>query len=327
MAAIVVPNLEHALQALLAQIPAGRVATCGGLADALGNKIAARWVGHYLLHHRHDNACPCHRVVRAGGELGGYIGGVESKERLLKEESVELAAGRIDLERFQVQTLASDRPLERLARLQDELATRVSLSPTADAPEVVAGIDVSYAAETATAAYCLVERSTGKLLWSHVVHRPAEFPYISSYLTFRELPSYLVLLEEVRAAGRLTPVVLVDGTGRLHPRKAGIASHLGVVADLPTVGVTKKLLCGKVELRGIAIGESRPVVQDNETIGVAIRTGKSLRPIFVSPGHRMDLATSEAIVRGVLRGRRLPEPLYHADRLSRLESRRRAVKL
>ena len=144
------------------------------------------------------------------------------------------------------------------------------------------------------------------------------FPYITSYLAFRELPILLELVDEVRRAGRLAELVLVDGSGILHQRHAGIATHLGVVASLATIGVTKKLLCGDVELSGLGPQESRPVVFEDRVIGVALRpTAGSRRPIFISPGHRADVAFAEHVVRRMLFGRRLPEPLYWADRLSR----------
>ena len=112
--------------------------------------------------------------------------------------------------------------------------------------------------------------------------------------------------------------VMVDGSGILHHRHAGIASHLGVVALLPTIGVTKKLLCGQVDIEKMSPGESRPVLFDDELIGVALRpTAGSLRPIFISSGHHVDVAFAERLVRQVLKGRRLPEPIYWADRLGR----------
>ena len=168
------------------------------------------------------------------------------------------------------------------------------------------------------AAYALVEVATGELLWSTTIRRAAGFPYISSYLTFRELPLLIELIDTVRAQDRIAPVILVDGTGILHPRRAGIASHLGVVTGLPTIGVTKKLLCGQVDIAGLQPLESRPVVLDDQPVGAAIRsTSGSRRPLFISPGSGLNLASAEQIVRAVLSGRRLPLPLYWADRLSR----------
>ena len=89
-----IPDLERELRGLLTQIPSGKVATCGMLAQALGSSMAAKWIGHFALHHRHDDACNCHRIVRAGGELGGYVSGKpEEKIRRLKREGVVLRQG------------------------------------------------------------------------------------------------------------------------------------------------------------------------------------------------------------------------------------------
>ncbi len=318
------PDLPGELESLLAQIPRGRVTTYGGLADALGNRIAARWVGHFMLHHEHSDACPCHRVLRADGQLGEYLaGGPRAKAKRLEAEGVEVRAGSVDLARFGFDRFASDRPLERLRQVQDELAARVAIRARRRVPKHVAGVDVSYPAPgRATAAYALVDAASGELVWSQTIHRRVAFPYVSTYLTFREAPLLMDLVDEVRRAGRPADVVLVDGNGILHPRGAGIASHFGVAASLATIGVGKKLLCGSVAIDGMAPGEARPVVLDDRTIGLALRaTSGSPRPIFVSPGHRVDLRFAEAVVRQLLRGRRLPEPLYWADRVSRRAGR------
>ncbi len=315
-----IPDLVQCLQALLAQVPAGRVTTYGTLAEALGNPIAARWVGYFALHHDHTAGCRCHRIVRADGGLGKFIGGSErAKARLLTAEGVRVAGSAVDLAKFGHDRFVTGRPLEELKRAQESLVKRVSLRPRKRIPKLVAGVDVSYpTASEGIAAYALVETKTGRLVWSKAIRRPVAFPYITTYLSFRELPLLLDLIEEVRTAGKMAEVLLVDGSGVLHHRHAGIAAHLGVAASLPTIGVTKKLLCGKVNIEGMRPRESRPVLLGEEPAGVAIRTSEgSRRPIFISPGHRLDLAYSECLVRQLLIGRRLPEPLYWADRLSR----------
>ena len=120
------------------------------------------------------------------------------------------------------------------------------------------------------------------------------------------------------AKRQFADVLLVDGSGVLHQRHAGIAAHLGVVAGIPTVGVTKKLLCGEVDLTELEPLQSRPVVFEDRLVGVALRgSTRSRRPIFISPGHRTDVAFAERLVRRLMGPRRLPEPLYWADRLSR----------
>jgi len=315
-----VPDLTRELDDLLRQVPTGRVATCGDLAEALGNRIAARWVGHFALHHEHRPECLCHRIVRLGGALGGYAAGsIEAKARCLSDEGVVVHEGRIDLERFGFREFVSDRPLERLRQIQEAIQRRIVLQARQRIPKLVGGVDVTYPEPgVGVAAYALVETHSGELVWSTTVRRRVAFPYITTYLSFREIPILLELLAEVRAADRMAEIVLVDGSGILHHRHAGIASHLGVVASLATIGVTKKLLCGRVDLEAMVPGESRPVLHEDQLIGVALRpTAGSLRPIFLSPGHRVDVAFCERLVRQLLRGRRLPEPIYWADRLGR----------
>jgi deoxyribonuclease V len=314
-----IPDLPAAVRELIAQIPRGRVTTAGQLAAALGNPVAARWIGHFLLHHEHDAGCACHRVVRVGGVLGPYPHGGDEKAQRLADDGIHIINGRVDFDCYGFVDFVSGRPLEKLAKFQNRIAKKVSLQSRRGKPRMVGGVDVSYAASSqGVAAYALVEVATGELVWSTTIRRPALFPYITSYLTFRELPLLTALIEEVRAQDRLAPVILVDGTGILHPRRAGIASHLGVIAGIPTVGVTKKLLCGHVDIKGLEPLESRPVLMDEEPIGVAIRpTSGSLRPLFVSPGSGVDLASAARIVGSVLAGKRLPLPLYWADRLSR----------
>lgn len=337
-----IPDLTSCLRQLLAQVPAGWVTTCGDLAEALGNRIAAKWVGHFALHHQHDDDCTCHRILRAGGALGPYIAGtIEAKASRLVAEGVAIQQKVVDLERFGFRDFASDRPLIRLREIQEDIQSKIVLRPRRRIPKLTGGVDVSYPTpETGVAAYTLIETATGRLVWSTTVRRRVTFPYISTYLSFREIPILLELLDAVLAAGRLAEVLLVDGSGVLHQRHAGVASHLGVVASLPTVGVTKKLLFGQVDIEGMSPGESRPVVEKKGispiyagrsgkldlspflALGVALRpTAGSRRPIFISPGHRVDLDFSEKLVRRLLTGRRLPEPLYWADRISREEGK------
>lgn len=318
------PDLERQLVELLHQVPPGRVTSYGSLAEALGNGIAARWVAQFLQRHPHDAGCPCHRAVRADGHLGQYLtGDLREKASRLRAEGIEVHHDVIEMDKYAFAQFESERPLEKLRRVQEELVKQVSLRGPRKLPALVGGVDVSYSAPSeAVAAYALVALETGELVWSTTVRRRITFPYISTYLSFREIPVLLDLLEAVRSDRRMADLLLVDGSGILHQRHAGIATHLGVVSDMATVGVTKTLLYGKVDLAEMAPGESRPVTEKDGQIGVAIRsTARSRRPIFVSPGHRVTLQTAETVVRRLLLGRRLPEPLYWADRLSREEAR------
>lgn len=319
------PDLPAELEALWQQVPRGRVTTYGDLAEALGNRVAARWVGHHALHHAHHADCPCHRLVRSNGELGLYVGGaIDDKARRLESEGVGVRGGRVELVTYRFVDYRSNRPLEILRTAQESIRRHANIRYRTRIPERLGGVDVSYGPDNrGVAAYALVAKGQREPIWSTTIACRTAFPYITSYLSFRELPLLLELLAKVRAADRLSEVILVDGSGMLHPRGAGIATHLGVAASIPTIGVTKKLLCGQFDRRNLAAGQSRPVVLDGRALGVAIRpTAGSARPLFVSPGQRVDLSYAENVVRQWLTGRRLPEPLYWADRLSRVAVRR-----
>ena len=201
-----IPDLPAALRRLIPQVPRGRVTTPGQLAAALGNPVAARWIGHFLLHHEHDADCACHRVVRASGILGPYpCGGVE-KARRLGEDGVSVVDGLIDCKGRGFDDFACDQPLEKLARFQNRIAKKVSLCRRRGTPRMVGGVDVSYVAgNEGVSAYALIEVATGELVWSTTIRRSVRFPYITSYLTFRELPLLVELIEEVRARKAIGP--------------------------------------------------------------------------------------------------------------------------
>ena len=261
-----IPDLVLALRQLIDQVPRGRVTTPGTLAAALGNPIAARWIGHYLLHHDHVRTAFVIAFCGPAELLGPYPEGDDEKVRRLRARGSGNGRRKRRSGRYGYGDFTSDRPLEKLADYQNRVAAKVSLPPAAQGPAMVGGVDVSYVSpQEGVAAYALVEVATGELLWSTTIRRAVRFPYISSYLTFRELPLLMELIDEVRAQDRIAPVILVDGTGILHPRRAGIACHLGVVTGLPTIGVTKKLLCGQVDIDGLQPLESRPVVLRRST--------------------------------------------------------------
>ena len=202
--------------------------------------------------------------------------------------------------------------------MQEEVSERISLRGRRTMPNTVAGVDVSYSGGRGTGAYVLWDLASEQKLWAAMVSQEVVFPYITGFLAFRELPILFALIEAAQAAGQLADVMIVDGSGILHPRGVGIACHLGVLTSLPTIGVSKKLLCGRVNLAGMVPEEARPVLIDGKRRGVALRaTAGSRRPIFISPGHRIGVDMAELIVRRQLRGRRLPEVQYWADRLSR----------
>lgn len=319
-----VPDLPAELSSLLEQIPTGLVTTYGDLARALGDVRAARWVGEYLLAHPHTTACPCHRVVRKDGDVGLFITrDVGDKISRLTADGVCVSNGRVPLDRFGFADFKSAAPLTTLRNVQLRLPDQVAIRP-ADRPiRSVGGIDVSYVSpDWGIAAYVRIDVVSQEVLWSTTIGGPVPFPYIPNYLTFRELPLFAKLFDEVRRCDQEAAVTIVDGNGILHPRRAGSASALGVAVGTPTVGVGKKLLCGYVELADLNSHQPREVVHEGEVIGFAMKSGDRSRPFFASPGHQIDQAGAVEVVKATLpRGTgRLPTPIALADRLSRQEA-------
>ncbi len=319
-----VPDLCRHLAELLHQIPPGCVAAYGTLAEALGTVKAARWVAEALTDPDDDVRHLCHRVVRRTGELGGYFTGrPDEKPRLLAAEGVRITDGVIDLDEFEHRDFRCERPLATLLDWQHDLAEQVRIEPYRGRPKHVAGVDVSYTpGGRAVGGYVVVEVATGRVEWSTTVEVDVRFPYIVGFLAFRELPVHLELFEAARAAGQLVPVTFVDGNGYLHPRRAGVACQLGVVAGVRTIGIGKTLLCGSVDFDDVTPEEPADVIDDVGTVmGAACRAKATSKPFLASPGHRVDVRASVRLARTCLHGHLLPEPIYHADRLSRAACR------
>jgi deoxyribonuclease V len=206
--------------------------------------------------------------------------------------------------------------------LQRQLAAQVSLVDQAPAaPRTIAGFDVGFEDQGATtrAAAVLLDGRTLQLLDAVVERAPTSMPYVPGLLSFRELPALLQALERLPQVPEL---VLVDGQGIAHPRRLGIAAHFGVVTGLPTIGVAKKVLCGRFEPPGPEPGARTPLMEQGVQIGWMLRSKPRCNPLVVSPGHRVSMDGAVERVLGLLRGYRLPEPTRLADRLA---SRRGAM--
>jgi len=315
--ALEVPDLRQETLELLLQIPPGKVTTYGALAVALGDEIAARAVGGIMAQNEQPDKYPCYKVVHTDGEVGNYSapGGTAEKVRRLRADGIEIRDGRIvNLYRYLFTDFKSSQPLKRLRRLQEEFSADLSLEPSSEEMKTVGGVDVSYG-ERAVAAYVLFNLEERRLVDSETVAQEITFPYIPTYLAFRELPILQELLRKICEEGRLADVVMVDGNGILHPRHAGIASHLGVLLDTPTIGITKSLLCGEVDLKDMEVGEVRYIPLRGERVGAAVKTSPRARPIYVSPGNKIDLDTAIRVTLA-LSSHKLPEPIRMADELS-----------
>lgn len=204
----------------------------------------------------------------------------------------------------------------RAMALQRQLARAVERVDRLGPVRRVAGVDVHYAPRLGLmwAAAVLLDAATLELEASVLACAPLTFPYVPGLLSFREAPAAL------RALALLVPapdLLLVDGQGIAHPRRLGIAAHIGVLLDLPTIGVAKSRLCGSYSEPSAAAGSWTPLRDGAEVIGAVVRTRTNTRPVFVSIGHRVALESAIGWTLRLCRGYRLPEPLRLADQLSR----------
>jgi deoxyribonuclease V len=194
--------------------------------------------------------------------------------------------------------------------LQRELAPRIDRTLHCREPRTVAGVDTSIRAGLVHAAVCLFSFPALEWLETASAVRPVEFPYVPGLLTFRELPA---LCDAYERLSREPDLILVDGQGLAHPRRIGIASHLGLELDRPSVGCGKTLLVGEHRVPGERRGARTRLVHEDEVIGACLRTQTGVRPVYVSIGHRVDLPFGVRIILRCASRYRLPEPIRAAD--------------
>ena len=202
--------------------------------------------------------------------------------------------------------------IEEWKATQAELRRRLVVAPLADVPRFVAGADAAFADDAGKVVACAlvydrVEQRVVDL--AHAV-RPLEVPYVPTFLSFREGPAV------TEAIGRLTHpfgVVCFDGQGYAHPRRCGLATHVGVSLDRPAIGCAKSRLLGAYDEPGPAAGDSSPLTHAGEQVGLVLRTKDRTNPIFVSVGHRVDLPSAVRVLRACVTRYRIPEPTRLAD--------------
>lgn len=195
-------------------------------------------------------------------------------------------------------------PAEAVA-LQKQLAEKVILQDDIDLTTIrtVAGIDASLK-EGGRAAIAVLSFPELLPLETVTASAPITFPYVPGLLSFRETPLVLAALEKLSAPPDL---LMIDGQGYAHPRRFGIACHVGVLTGIPSIGVGKSVLCGKYEPLGEEAGATSPLIHRGEVIGMAVRSKLRTNPLIISVGHRLSLETSVALVQRCLRKYRLPE--------------------
>lgn len=202
--------------------------------------------------------------------------------------------------------------------MQRELAHRVTRRGAMPerAVRLVAGCDVAFdnARHTALAALVVLAYPSLEEVERVTFESPITFPYVPGLLSFREVPALLPAFEQLR---RSPDLLMVDGHGYAHPRRFGLACHLGLLLDLPAIGVAKSRFIGEHGPVGAERGARADLVDDGEVIGSLLRTREGVKPLYVSVGHRISLVAAERWVLRCARGYRLPEPTRRADALSR----------
>ena len=195
------------------------------------------------------------------------------------------------------------------------------------APEInlklAAGADVSYSkgSDVFFSSVVILEMPHMNVVEEAAAEGKMDFPYIPGLLSFREAPILIKAFEKIRN----TPdVIILDGHGIAHPRGLGLASHIGLALDLPSIGCAKKILVGTHDPVGSEVGDYAPLVFKDNVVGAALRTRENVKPVFISPGHKMDISSAVEIAIKTGGGYKLPEPTRQAHLLvNRVRTSRR----
>ncbi len=199
--------------------------------------------------------------------------------------------------------------------IQEELRQKVVLKDQFGNVRFVAGVDVGFEEQNTIARTAIVVLTFPDLkVHEHVVsRRPVTFPYVPGYLSFREIPGVLDALSKLKTTPDL---LLCDGAGIAHPRRLGIAAHIGVLTGFATIGVAKSRLLGKHETLPEEKGAAVELIDKNEVIGWVLRSRTGVKPLYISPGHKVSLETAKGFVLKCLTKYRLPETTRWAHKLA-----------
>jgi len=203
----------------------------------------------------------------------------------------------------------------RAKAIQMELAAEVSRVGSVTALRLIAGVDISVNRWNGTGrgAVVVLNYPDLEIVEMQVVVDKITFPYVPGLLSFREAPLILAAFEKITAVPDL---VMVDGQGIAHPRRIGLASHLGLCLGIPTIGCAKSRLCGECEEPDSERGSRTELMDNGEVIGAAVRTRAGVKPVYVSTGHMIDLESAIKWVLACGRGYRLPEPTRLAHQVA-----------
>ena len=201
--------------------------------------------------------------------------------------------------------------IEIQKQLADQVEHRDRLNPV----HLVAGVDVGFEEKGAItrAAIAVLRYPDLELVEQSIARSPTRFPYVPGLLSFREIPTVLMALEQLR---QLPDLLLCDGQGLAHPRRLGIACHLGLLIDIPAIGVGKTRLLGKHGDIPERKGEWTPLIDKEETIGAVLRTREKVKPLYISGGHRVSLESAIHYTLACTTRYRLPETTRWAHKLA-----------
>ena len=200
-------------------------------------------------------------------------------------------------------------------QIQERLRSSTIVQDRLTQVRYVAGVDVGFKDnfKITQAAIAVLSFPELKLVDQAIAQIPTTFPYIPGFLSFREIPAILPAFEQLKI---IPDLLLCDGQGYAHPRRFGLACHLGVLLDLPSIGVAKSLFVGKHEEVGIEKGSYQLLIDRDETIGLVLRSRTKVKPIYISIGHKISLMTAKDYVMSCLTKYRLPETTRWADKLA-----------
>lgn len=212
----------------------------------------------------------------------------------------------------------SDHSRNSLLSAQKLAAERAVIRDDFAPIRLIAGADQAFAGDMILSGIVVLDYPSLEIVERVFSIEQVIFPYIPTFLSFREGPAIMSAFEKLK---NRPDILMVDGAGINHPRRAGIATHVGVALDVPTIGITKNLLCGSGE-EPVDTGEAAPLSFEGRQVGWMLRSSKRSRAIFVAPGHRVSLESSLSIVRSCLRGHKLPEPARLAHLYANEEKKR-----
>lgn len=306
-------NLYEYTYDIVRQIPQGKISTYGAVAKALGDIRAARAVGRMMNQNPDADTMPCFKIVQTDGHLGGFGLGISDKIRRLQEDGLTVADDVIeDFSQVLFDDFKTDFPLKKLREEQIHLSKRLNMTDQIKEKDIryVAGFDVAYSFNDDWAESCgacvVYDYNTLEIVEKQIVFHNTHFPYIPTYLSFRELPFIQKLMKTLTTS---PSVLMFDGNGILHPYQFGLACHAGVTLDIASIGVAKSLLVGKQQ-------PDHMIIHEGSNIGYAYYSHSRVKkPVFISQGNKISLETAINVVKK-LSTHKQPEPLRQAHILA-----------